>query len=124
VHHLDPERISRHDTGVHRTGVYDTAVRRSAVYDTGVHRLGAYDSGVHRTDVYESGVHHLPEDGDGAVYRPTVPREVGGGRRRLDARDRRADGRPDLTVIPGEGGAAQSGRSGRLRALPGERFTR
>jgi hypothetical protein len=103
VHHLDGERTGRHDTGVHRTGVYDTALRRSGGHHTGLH--------------------HLPEDAGGAVYRPTVPREVGGGRRRLDLSIRRADGRPDLTVIPGEGGTAAR-RPDRPPAVPGERSTR
>jgi hypothetical protein len=128
VHHLD-----RATDGVHRAGEYDSGSRRSGLYDTGVHRLGVYDSGVHRTDVYDTGAHHLTEDDDGSRYRPAVPREVGGGRRRLDARDRHTEGRPDLTVIPGEGlGSAPrpedqppaAAPPGHLRALPGERSTR
>jgi hypothetical protein len=129
VHHLD-----RDPEGVHRAGEYDSGSRRSGLYDTGVHRLGIYDSGVHRTDVYDTGTHHLVDgEDDGSRYRPAVPREVGGGRRRLDARDRRTEGRPDLTVIPGEGlGPAHRTEDqppagappGHLRALPGERSTR
>jgi hypothetical protein len=117
---------------VHRTGVYDSEARRSGLYDTGVHRVGVYDSGVHRVEIYDSGVHHLPEDEDNPLYRQTAPREVGGGRRRLDAGDRRAEGRPDLTVISGAGRADEDAgaepafrrRPSHLRALPGERFTR
>ena len=101
VHHLqgvhhESEDLGPHDSGVHRTGLYDTEVRRSGLYDTGVHRVGVYDSGVHRTDVYESGVHHLPDDADNPLYRQDAPRDVGGGRRRLDARDRGSTAaRPD-----------------------------
>ncbi len=132
-----------YDTGVHRLDPADTGVQRSGLYDTGVHRVGTYDSGVHRTEVYESGVHHLPEAEDSPLYRQGALREVGGGRRRLDAEDRRADGRPDLTIISGDGdgdsdsnglepGGGESDdrpsgggrRPGHLRALPGERFTR
>ncbi|HEU4346271.1 MAG TPA: glycosyltransferase [Actinoplanes sp.] len=114
-----------------------TAARRSGLYDTGVHRIGVYDSGVHRTDTYDSGVPHLPDGRINPLYRAGDQREVGGGRRRLDARDRRAAGRPDLTVIPGErssppdpAAAARDGSApeqrrppGHLRALPGERST-
>lgn len=121
---------NRLDSGVHRTGVYDTGVRRSGLYDTGVHRVGVYDSGVHRTDVYESGAHRLPNGADPG-YRQSLPREVGGGRRRLDARDRRQDRRPDLTVIAGDGGhdagrtrESRSRRPGHLRAVPSERSSR
>ena len=79
---------------MHRIDPADTGAHRSGLYDTGVRRVGTYDSGVHRTDVYESGVHHLPDDQDNPLYRQGALREVGGGRRRLDAQDRRADGRP------------------------------
>jgi hypothetical protein len=128
-----------YDTGVHRLDPAETGTHRSALYDTGVHRVGTYDSGVHRTDVYEPGAHHLPDDEDGPLYRQGALREVGGGRRRLDAQDRGADGRPDLTVIPGQGdrnhgdsghGDPDPGRPGdgrrpgHLRAVPGERYTR
>jgi hypothetical protein len=128
---------SVYETGVHRLEKSDTGAHRSGLYDTGVRRVGTYDSGVHRTDVYESGVHRLPEDEDSPLYRQGALREVGGGRRRLDAEDRRADGRPDLTVISGDGegeadqeqqddrlGDGDGRRPGHLRALPGERFTR
>ncbi|GLY95879.1 glycosyltransferase family 2 protein [Actinoplanes sp. NBRC 103695] len=71
-------RSGVYESGVHR--VQDGALRSSAVYDTGVHRTGVYDTGVHRTEIYDTGA--LPVDG--------VPREVGGGRRRLDADDRRS----------------------------------
>jgi len=116
-----------YETGVHHIDPDDSGVHRSGLYDTGVHRVGTYDSGVHRTDVYESGVHRLPDDEDSPLYRQGALREVGGGRRRLDAQDRRADGRPDLTVIDGDGEQDQSGAGSRpehLRAVPGERFTR
>jgi hypothetical protein len=115
VHHLKSERVAPPDSGVHRTGVYDTGARRSGLYDTGVHRVGVYDSGVHRTDVYDTGAHHLPEDADNPLYRQDAPRDVGGGRRRLDARDRRSDDRPDLTVIPGDG-STDPGRAAQDRA--------
>ena len=121
---------SVYDTGVHRLDPADPGAHRSGLYDTGVHRVGTYDSGVHRTDVYDSGVHRVPEDEDGPLYRQGALREVGGGRRRLDAEDRRADGRPDLTIIAGEGdgdGSSDGGGGrpgGHLRAVPGERFTR
>lgn len=116
-----------YDTGMHHIDPATTGTHRSGLYDTGVHRVGTYDSGVHRTDVYESGLHHLPDDEEGPLYRQGAIREVGGGRRRLDAQDRRADGRPDLHVIPGEGEEdrpSHSRRPGHLRAVPGERFTR
>ena len=71
-------RAGVYESGAHR--VQDGALRSSAVYDTGVHRTGVYDTGVHRTEIYDTGA--LPVDG--------VPREVGGGRRRLDADDRRS----------------------------------
>jgi hypothetical protein len=124
-----------YDTGVHHLPDDDPRqhVRRSGLYDTGVHRVGVYDSGTHRTDVYDTGAHHLPDE-DGPLYRQSAPREVGGGRRRLDARDRRSDGRPDLTVIPGAGSEpdgtdgdrprGNGGRPGHLRAVPGERYPR
>jgi glycosyltransferase involved in cell wall biosynthesis len=115
-----------YDTGVHHVDPADSGVHRSGLYDTGVRRVGTYDSGVHRTDVYESGVHHLPDE-DSPLYRQGAVREVGGGRRRLDAQDRRADGRPDLTVIPGDGdqeGPTGARRPGHLRAVPGERHDR
>jgi hypothetical protein len=50
---------------------------------------------------------------------------VGGGRRRLESWERRADGRPDLTVIAGEG-REQAGRNrpSHLSAVPGEHFGR
>jgi glycosyltransferase involved in cell wall biosynthesis len=129
-----------YDTGVHRLDPDDAGTHRSALYDTGVHRVGTYDSGVHRTDVYESGLHRQPENEDGPLYRQGALREVGGGRRRLDAQDRGADGRPDLTVLPGEGDPGDGGPGdggpgdggpdhpgdgrGHLRAVPGERHTR
>jgi hypothetical protein len=127
-----PSAGAVYDTGVHRLDPADTGTHRSALYDTGVHRVGTYDSGVHRTDVYESGLHRLPDDEDGPLYRQGALREVGGGRRRLDAQDRGADGRPDLTVLPGEGDQGDGGPGdgdpgdgrGHLRALPGERHTR
>jgi hypothetical protein len=137
--------INDYDTGVRGGRVYDTGAHhlpgddpgrpapRGGRYDTGAHRAGVYASGVHRTDVHDTGAHHLP-DPDGPLYRTSAPREVGGGRRRLDARDHRADGRPDLTVIPGAGpepGGTDHGRSredggrpGHLRAVPGEPFPR
>lgn len=110
----------------HRADPADSGVHRSALYDTGVRRVGVYDTGVHRTEVYDSGAHHLPDEDDNPLYRQGAPRDVGGGRRRLDAGDRRADGRPDLHVIPGEGSDDRGGdgRRAHLRALPGERFTR
>jgi len=125
--HREQQRIAPPESGGYRTGGYDTGVRHSGLYDTGVHRIGVYDSGVHRTDTYEF-----------ALDQPaTGRREVGGGRRRLDAGDRRAGGRPDLTVIPGEGSRpADEGddaggwepeprpRPGHLRFLPGEQFDR
>jgi hypothetical protein len=58
------------------------------------------------------------------VEGPTL-RDVGGGRRRLDSWEGRADGRPDLTVIAGEGlERADRNRPTHLRAVPGERFGR
>jgi hypothetical protein len=43
----------------------------------------------------------------------------------MDSWERRADGRPDLTVIAGEGlERADRNRPAHLRAVPGERFTR
>lgn len=82
AHRLDGtgkiRRSGIYESGVHRAG--DDEPRRSGLYDTGVHRTGVYDTGVHRTEVYDTGEHLLPE---------RLPREVGGGRRRLDANDRR-----------------------------------
>lgn len=78
---------SRRRSGIYESGVHrpqDGALRSSALYDTGVHRTGVYDTGVHRTEIYDTGA--LPVDDGG--YR--LPREVGGGRRRLDADDRRS----------------------------------
>ena len=74
------DRRSVRRGGVHAGGDHsDSGVRRSGLYDTGVHRTGVYDTGVHRTDIYDTGTDE-------------VPREVGGGRRRLDAKDRRVPG--------------------------------
>jgi hypothetical protein len=74
-----------HDADPATSGVriFDPGVRHSGLYDTGVRRTGVYDAGVHRMDVYETGAQE-------------PAREVGGGRRRLDAKDRRA--------VPGERG--------------------
>ncbi len=95
---------------------YDTGVRRGGVYDTGVHRAGFPAPGAHGT-----GVHHLPDE-NGPMYRQSAPREVGGSRRRLDARHRRAE-RPDLTVIPGEGrDAGRDRETGRGRETPRDRY--
>jgi hypothetical protein len=55
-------------------------VRHTALYDTGITRTGQYDTGVHRIDVYDTGV-------------DDPARDVGGGRRRLGADDRRAEPR-------------------------------
>jgi hypothetical protein len=81
------------DAGRSGDGVYTTGVHRSGLYDTGVRRVGVYSSGVHRTEVYDTGAHRLPEDEDGPLYRQGALREVGGGRRRLDAQDRLPDDR-------------------------------
>jgi hypothetical protein len=117
-----------YSAGGHRDEAGDSGGHRSALYDTGVRRVGVYDTGVHRTEVYGTGAHHLPDEDDNPLYRQGAPRDVGGGRRRLDAGDRRADGRPDLHVIDGEGQhpdrPGDGRRTGHLRALPGERFTR
>jgi hypothetical protein len=117
------------------------AGRHAVPGDPAVHRLDPGDSGVHHLRPADSGVHHLdPRDrrhragvvygsgpGDTSVHdwdepdqrllRSAPPREVGGGRRRLESRDRPAR-RPDLTVIPGEGDGPH------LRALPGDRHRR
>ena len=71
------DRRSVRRSGVYSSGAHnaDPGVRHSALYDTGIRRTGAYDTGIHRTDVT-------------GVEEPA--REVGGGRRRLDAKDRRA----------------------------------
>ena len=60
----------------------------------------------------------------GDVARGDAPqREVGGRRRRLESWERRLDGRPDLTVIPGEAwDRRDDGRPGHLRAVPGDRY--
>jgi hypothetical protein len=126
-HRLDDGRAAGHVYGNHRAEPADSGVHRSALYDTGVRRVGVYDTGVHRTEIYDTGAHHLPDEDDNPLYRQGALRDVGGGRRRLDATDRRADGRPDLHLIAGEGGDDErrsDGRRGHLRALPGERFTR
>jgi hypothetical protein len=69
----------RRRSGVYQSGVHraENAVRQSGLYDTGVRRTGVYDTGVHRTEIYDTGEAETPV------------REVGGGRRRLDANDRR-----------------------------------
>ncbi|HET6531930.1 MAG TPA: glycosyltransferase family 2 protein [Actinoplanes sp.] len=125
--HRSPD-LGEYGTGVRRSGIYDTGAHhldgvRTGRHDTGVHRTGVYDTALRRSGDYPTGLHHQPEDASSAVYRPAVPREVGGGRRRLDLPVRRAGGRPDLTVIPGEDGTADR-RSERPRAVPGERSTR
>ena len=111
--------------------------------DTGVRRVGTYDSGVHRTDVYESGVHHLPDEEDSPLYRQEVFRAQGfsaAGGGAWTPRTAGPIGRPDLTIISGDGDGDGDGeddgddgadrpsgasrRPGHLRAVPGERFTR
>jgi hypothetical protein len=90
----------------------------------------------------DTGAHHRIEPGEPG-YDGT--RDVGGRRRRLESWERRPDGRPDLTVIPGERWQPQTRepltresrrqepgpwerrtpdagrRPGHLRAIPGER---
>jgi hypothetical protein len=119
VHHLPPA-----DSGVHHLPPADSGVHHLPPADSGVHHLPPADSGVHHLS--DSGVYYLdpaerrrragavygtgtPEGGrrrraepDERMVSPAPPREVGGGRRRLDSRDRPAR-RPDLTVIPGDG---------------------
>ena len=109
VHHLDPA-----DSGRHHLPPADSGVHHLPPADPGVHHLS--DSGVYYLDpaerrrragaVYGTGT---PEGGrrrraepDDRMFSPAPPREVGGGRRRLDSRDRPAR-RPDLTVIRGDG---------------------
>jgi hypothetical protein len=55
-------------------------------------------------DAEDTGAHHIEPR--------TLPgdREVGGRRRRLEARERRTGGRPDLTIIPGGDGAPPESR--------------
>ncbi|MEV6636128.1 glycosyltransferase family 2 protein [Actinoplanes sp. NPDC051470] len=85
---------SRRRSGIYESGVHqgeNGSIRRSGLYDTGVHRTGVYDTGVHRTEIYDTG----------EVVNDRVPREVGGGRRRLDAEDR-TPGPPQLTAGPSQ----------------------
>jgi hypothetical protein len=120
------------DPAVHRLDPGDSGVHHRPPAGTGVHHLDPRDSGVHHRPPAGTGVHHLdPRDRRhraGVVYgsgpggtgvpdraepderllRPAPPREVGGGRRRLESRDRPAH-RPDGTD---------------LRALPADRHHR
>jgi hypothetical protein len=135
VHRLDPG-----DSGVHHLRPADPGVHQPHPADPGVHQFRPADSGVHPLDpadrqhragaVYGTGV---PDVGgrrrrfepDDRLLSPAPPREVGGGRRRLESRERHP-GRPELTVIPGDGGDSRTApdRTTHLRALPGDRHRR
>jgi Glycosyl transferase family 2 len=81
VHRSGAQESGAQESGAQESGAHraDSGVRHSALYDTGVRRTGRYDTGVHRTDIYDTGA-------------AEPAREVGGGRRRLDAKDRRVPG--------------------------------
>jgi hypothetical protein len=91
-------------------------------------------------DLSDTGTHHRieieaePEDRRGPRGGAAPQREVGGRRRHLEPEERRAAGRPDLTVIPGGSTGTDwhpAGpsprdvpRQGHLRAVPGEQYGR
>ncbi|MCA2214830.1 glycosyltransferase family 2 protein [Jidongwangia harbinensis] len=145
VHRLDPG-----DSGVHHLHPAASGPHHLYSASSGPHQADPADSGVHRLEPDDSGVHQLEPDDRrrraGAVYgtgvpeiggrrrrfepddrllNPAPPREVGGGRRRLEYRERHP-GRPELTVIPGDGGEPGTApdRTTHLRALPGDRHRR
>jgi hypothetical protein len=133
------ESVERHETtgGIRYRTSLPPGRRPVGETSTGRHATPAAPAiGVRHSQVYDTGAHHrveaVPDEGVNPMLRPAPPREVGGGRRRLDSRHRRSDGRPDLTVIPGEGfddgwhrsDTSGPGRPNHLRAVPGDGFGR
>jgi hypothetical protein len=106
-----PEGVFRYDPAADERHDLDPGPRRSLPMYPPPDPSWTRSSGRHAAigDDAGTGAHHRVEPD----RRPTG-REVGGRRRRLEPWERRADGRPDLTVLPG--GGPETGADGQARS--------